>query len=95
MEYTPPAGRVQPPRPDPTLDGRPAPPDIAPRNNSGEAMPQADDLALLQGTLDVLVLKALVWGPRPGYAVARWIKAASDGTLDVEARALYGALPRM
>jgi transcriptional regulator len=58
-------------------------------------MPPTDDLALLQGTLDVLVLKALVWGPRHGYAVARWIKVASDGTLDVEDRALYVALHRM
>ena len=34
----------------------------------------AADLNLLQGTLDVLVLKALVFGPRHGYAVASWIR---------------------
>ena len=34
-----------------------------------------DELQLLQGTLDVLVLKTLSWGPRHGYAIARWIKA--------------------
>ena len=54
-----------------------------------------DDLELLQGTLDVLVLKALAWGPRHGYAVARWIRDASDDALLVEDRALYVALHRM
>ena len=39
------------------------------------------DLDLLQGTLDTLVLKTLSWGPRHGYAVARWIKDTSDGTI--------------
>jgi transcriptional regulator len=53
------------------------------------------DLDLLQGTLDVLVLKALVFGPRHGYAVARWIKGTSDDTLTVEDRALYVALHRL
>ena len=55
----------------------------------------ADDLELLQGTLDVLVLKTLSWGPRHGYAVARWIHAISDETLQVEDRALYVALHRL
>jgi transcriptional regulator len=50
---------------------------------------------LLQGTLDVLVLKTLSWGPRHGYAVARWIKETSDGTFAVEDRALYVALHRL
>jgi transcriptional regulator len=53
------------------------------------------DLELLQGTLDVLVLKALVFGPRHGYAVARWIKDRSDGAIQVEDRALYVALHRL
>jgi PadR family transcriptional regulator, regulatory protein PadR len=53
------------------------------------------DLALLQGTLDTLVLKTLTWGPRHGYAVARWIKETSDGTILVEDRALYVALHRL
>lgn len=53
------------------------------------------DLDLLQGTLDVLVLKALAWGPRHGYAVARWIKETSDDALTVEDRALYVALHRL
>lgn len=53
------------------------------------------DLELLQGTLDVLVLKALIWGPRHGYAVARWIRETSRGALEVEDRALYVALHRL
>lgn len=54
-----------------------------------------DDLQLLQGTLDVLVLKALAWGPRHGYAIAKWIRACTDGDLLVEERPLYLCLHRM
>ena len=50
---------------------------------------------LLKGTLDVLVLKALTWGPRHGYAVARWIEDATSGQLQVEDGALYHALHRL
>ena len=53
------------------------------------------ELSLLQGTLDVLVLKALVFGPLHGYAVARWIRDTTDGTLEIEEGALYTALHRM
>ncbi|HEX5216847.1 MAG TPA: PadR family transcriptional regulator [Vicinamibacterales bacterium] len=53
-----------------------------------------DDLMLLQGTLDVLVLRALAGGPQHGYAVARWIHDATDRALRVEDRALYVALHR-
>ena len=55
----------------------------------------ADSLDLLRGTLDVLVLKALTWGPRHGYAVARWIEDATTGTLQIEEGALYHALHRL
>ena len=54
-----------------------------------------DDLQLLQGTLDVLVLKTLSWGPRHGYQVAQWIRDTTDAELQVEDRALYVALHRM
>jgi transcriptional regulator len=50
---------------------------------------------LLRGTLDVLVLKALTWGPRHGYAIAEWIKAISDSDLLVEEGPLYTALHRL
>jgi transcriptional regulator len=54
-----------------------------------------DSLDLLKGTLDVLVLKALIWGPRHGYAVARWIEDVTGGALQVEEGALYHALHRL
>ena len=50
---------------------------------------------LLYGTLDVLVLKTLSWGPRHGYAIARWIHTTSDDALQIEDRALYLALHRL
>ena len=53
------------------------------------------DLTLLQGTLDVLLLKTLAWGPKHGYAVARWIAETTDDDLQVEEGALYTALHRM
>ena len=66
-----------------------------PRSNSGGATVAETDLDVLQGTLDVLVLKTLSWGPRHGYAVARWIRETSDGSIQVEDRALYLALHRL
>jgi len=50
---------------------------------------------LLRGTLDALILKALSWGPRHGYSVARWVKETSGDALAVEDRALYLALHRL
>jgi len=52
-------------------------------------------MEMLQGTLDVLVLRGLTWGPKHGYAVARWIEQSSGGTLTVLDGALYTALHRM
>ena len=49
----------------------------------------------LQGTLDVLVLKALAWGPRHGYGVASWIRSTTDEALSLEEGALYTALHRL
>ena len=54
-----------------------------------------DELQLLQGTLDVLVMKALGHGPRHGYEIARWIRDTTSAELQVEDRALYVALHRM
>ena len=53
------------------------------------------DLELLQGTLDLLVLKALIFGPRHGYAVAQWVRETTDDDLRIEEGALYTALHRM
>ena len=49
----------------------------------------------LHGTLDILVLKTLSWGPRHGYAVARWIEESSGEEIAVEEGSLYPALYRM
>jgi PadR family transcriptional regulator PadR len=54
-----------------------------------------DNLNLLQGTLNVLVLKALAFGPRHGYDVARWIRQTSDEALRIDDGALYTSLHRM
>jgi transcriptional regulator len=50
---------------------------------------------LLKGTLDAMVLKTLSWGPMHGYAVTRWIRRRTGGTLRVDDAALYQALHRM
>lgn len=50
---------------------------------------------LLQGTLDLLVLKTLSWGPAHGYAIARWIQQLTGQVLDVGEGSLYPALHRL
>jgi PadR family transcriptional regulator PadR len=54
-----------------------------------------DRMELLQGTLDVLVLRALSGGPRHGYAVSRWIHDRTDTALRVDDAPLYKALHRL
>ncbi|HEY2378685.1 MAG TPA: PadR family transcriptional regulator [Gemmatimonadaceae bacterium] len=53
------------------------------------------DLDLLKGTLDVMILKALSWGPMHGFGVARWIRTTTDEVLQIDDSALYPALHRM
>ena len=53
------------------------------------------DSGLLQGTLELLVLKTLSWGPMHGYGIASWIESATDDVLRVEEGSLYPALYRM
>jgi PadR family transcriptional regulator PadR len=55
----------------------------------------AEPTELLHGTLDVLLLKTLSWGPRHGYAIARWIEDVTDDALRIEEGSLYPALYRM
>ena len=50
---------------------------------------------LLHGTLDALILKTLSWGPRHGYAVARWLEDTTDDQIQVEEGSLYPALYRL
>lgn len=57
-------------------------------------MPQSD-IAMLQGTLDVLILKALGWGPMHGYAIARWLHEVTEDVLRIEEGSLYPSLHRM
>jgi transcriptional regulator len=47
------------------------------------------------GTLDLLILKALTWGPRHGYAVGKWIRDTTRDALVVQEGALYPALHRL
>lgn len=54
-----------------------------------------EELDLLRGTLDLLILKALSWGPMHGLAVLRWLEQVTHARLQVEEGALYPALHRM
>lgn len=50
---------------------------------------------LLQGTLGVLILKSISWGPMHGYGIARWIEEITEQELLVEEGSLYPALHRL
>ena len=52
-------------------------------------------LELLQGTLDMLILQTLQWGPQHGYAISQIIHAHSSEALQVETGSLYPALHRL
>lgn len=52
-------------------------------------------LPLFKGTLDLLVLKALSFGPQHGYGITTWLEARSAGSIDVDDSALYQALHRL
>jgi PadR family transcriptional regulator PadR len=55
-------------------------------------MPGSD---LFTGTLDLLILKAVSWGPRHGYAIGRWIRETTSDDVVVQEGALYPALHRL
>jgi PadR family transcriptional regulator PadR len=57
--------------------------------------PDNPRLELLQGTLDMLVLRILQWGPRHGHGIGQAIRAQSDDLLKVETGSLYPALHRL
>lgn len=61
----------------------------------GEALVARDVNDLLYGSLDMLVLKALAWGPRHGYTIAQWIEDRAKGELAIVDVALYKALHRL
>ena len=52
-------------------------------------------LGLVQGTVDVLILKTLTWSSMHGYGISQWIRQRTDGALAVEDAALYQALHRL
>jgi transcriptional regulator len=53
------------------------------------------NVELLQGSLDVIVLKTLSWQPMHGFGIARWIQRITDDALQVEEGSLYPSLYRM
>ena len=55
----------------------------------------APEVDVLQGTLDLLVLKALSWNPMHGYNILDWLRRATQQELRIEDAALYPALHRM
>ena len=56
---------------------------------------QSGGIELLQGTLDMLVLRTLQWGPQHGHGIAHMIRTQSDDLLTVETGSLYPALHRL
>ena len=58
-------------------------------------MPGPDKLDILQGTLDLLILRTLQWGSQHGHGIGQVIRARSDDLLQVEHGSLYPALHRL
>jgi PadR family transcriptional regulator PadR len=54
-----------------------------------------DSLPLLKGTLDLLVLKALSWGPMHGFGIASWIEERMAGAVGIDDSAMYQSLHRL
>jgi transcriptional regulator len=50
---------------------------------------------ILQGTVDILILRTLAWRSMHGYAISHWIAERTDGVLTVDGAALYQALHRL
>jgi PadR family transcriptional regulator PadR len=51
-------------------------------------------LDLMQGTVDILILRTLAWEPMHGYAMAQFVRARTGGAITIESAALYQALLR-
>jgi PadR family transcriptional regulator len=56
---------------------------------------EQERVALLQGTLDLLILRTLVFGPQHGHGIARYIEQQSDDSLLIDHGSLYPALQRL
>ena len=61
----------------------------------GRKQPDKRRVELLQGTLDILILRTLQWGPQHGYAISQSIRTNSNELLQVETGSLYPALHRL
>ena len=59
------------------------------------SQPALSRIEVLQGTLDMIVLQSLAWGPRHGYGLVQLIRSSSRGVLQVDAGSLYPALHRL
>jgi transcriptional regulator len=55
----------------------------------------AERTDLLQGTLDLLILKSLIFGPLHGWRISKWIRQISDDVLQINQGSLYPALYRL
>lgn len=58
-------------------------------------MSSADNLPLVRGTADLLVLKALSWGPRHGFGISSWLGEHSQGIVEMDDSAMYQVLHRL
>ena len=54
-----------------------------------------ESLPLLKGTVDLIVLKALSWGPMHGFGISTWLEQLSDGSIGVDDSAMYQVLHRL
>jgi PadR family transcriptional regulator PadR len=52
-------------------------------------------VSILKGGMDLLILKALSWGPMHGYGVSHWIRHVTDDTFDIQEGVLYPVLHRL
>jgi PadR family transcriptional regulator PadR len=57
--------------------------------------PAEQRIDLLQGTLDMMILRALTWGPQHGHGIGVWIRTSSEEALQVDHGSLYPALHRL
>lgn len=56
---------------------------------------EMDAVPMIKGTLDLLILKTLSWGPLHGYGISQWITQRANGAFTVDDSAMYQALQRL